>query len=80
MKILELDRRECREEYGGNWARMLEVVRHWAESTPCVIWDNEKIRHAFNGGEGTPKDMRRMMRDNRIYCRFYDLEKETFIY
>ena len=72
MKIIELDKRFCREEYGGNYQRMIE-------EEDGVIFDDERIRNAFSGGHGTGKDLMRFINDNRIFARYYDMENHKYI-
>lgn len=43
-----------------------------------LIWDADRIRHAFNFGNGTEKDLHRYMTDNKRFCAFYDTEKRAF--
>lgn len=42
-----------------------------------TVWTPERIKSAFNFGNGTHKDLDRYMKDNKDYCIFKDLtEKE----
>ena len=34
------------------------------------IWDNKRIKRAFNFGNGTMKDFKRYMKDNNQNCYF----------
>jgi hypothetical protein len=43
-----------------------------------LLWDNDRIRSAFNFGRGTEKDLYRYMNDNKMFCAFYDTEKRCF--
>lgn len=72
MKILELDKKYCREYYNGKYQPMIDAE-------DGVIFDDERIRHAFNFGNGTERDMQRWIKDNRQYARFYDMENHKFI-
>ena len=43
-------------------------------------WTPERVKSAFNFGNGTIKDLQRYIRDNNhIHCLYYDLDKECFI-
>lgn len=72
MRILELDKKYCREYYNGKYQPMIDAE-------DGVIYDDERIRHAFAFGKGTEKDMQRYMNDNRKYARFFDLDRREFI-
>lgn len=72
MKIIELDKRYCRECYGGDFKKMLRAG-------DGLVFDDARIKSAFAFGRGTAEDMRRYMRDNAVYARFYDAEKQCFI-
>ena len=42
-----------------------------------TVWTPERIKAAFNFGNGTQKDLDRYMKDNQDHCIFKDLtEKE----
>lgn len=57
-----------------------EVYKKWAEKYGgidgaikkgfCIIWDAERIKKAFNHGNGTEKDFNRYKKDNSKYCYF----------
>lgn len=36
----------------------------------CIMWNKERIKNAFNFGEGTEADLKRYMKDNKQYCIF----------
>ena len=62
------------------------LVRHYhnnpAEMVKAgdgIVWTADKIRSAFNFGNGTEKDLRRYIENNKCFCAFYDTEKGTFI-
>ena len=56
-----------------------EVYKKWAEKYGCIdgaikkgfciIWDSERIKKAFNNGNGK-KDFNRYKKDNSKYCYF----------
>lgn len=35
-----------------------------------IIWTDQKIKKAFNFGNGSKKDFKRYMSDNKKYCYF----------
>lgn len=72
MKIAEIDIAYCRKEYGGNAKRMIAAG-------DALIFDDDRVKSAFNFGNGTEKDLCRYIADNRKYALFYDLENNCFI-
>lgn len=72
MKICMLDRKDCRKSYNGNFLKMIEADQY-------MEFDDERIRRAFNFGNGTEKDMERFMEDNKCDFRFYDAENSRYI-
>ena len=72
MRIYALDRAYCQNRFSGNFRKMIEAGEY-------VEFDDNRIRRAFNFGNGTEKDMNRFMRDNNKYCRFYDAEKSVYL-
>ena len=44
----------------------------------ALIFDEDRVKSAFNFGNGTEKDLRRYIANNRKYMRFYDLENNCF--
>lgn len=43
------------------------------------VWDNDRIRRAFNFGRGTMSDLIEYAKNNRQYCCIYDTEKHDFL-
>lgn len=42
------------------------IIREWnPDRTDFNIWDDDRIRNAFNFGHGTLDDFKRYMHDNR---------------
>ena len=37
------------------------------------VWDDERVKNAFNNGHGTAGDFERYKRDNRQYCVFVNV-------
>lgn len=72
MKILELSKSYCSKEYDGNFQKMID-------EEDGVIYDDYRIKKAYNRGNGTPKDFKRYMENNRKYCLYYDMENHMFI-
>ena len=72
MKILELDKNFCRKYYNGNYKKMIEKL-------DGLIFDERTTRRAFSFGNGTEKDLMRYIKDNRQYCKYYDLENNAYI-
>ena len=44
-----------------------------------TIWDDKRIKSAFNFGNGTYEDFIRFVKDNRIYCAFYFVNQNFII-
>lgn len=61
--ILEISRDYVRDFYGGNLQECLQ-------ERDGVDWMPERIKAAFNGGNGTQKDLGRYMEDNKKYAYF----------
>ena len=38
------------------------------------VWNDKRIKNAFNGGNGTFKDFKRYMKDNQKYCVFVEVK------
>lgn len=38
-----------------------------------TTWTTERIKGAFNNGNGTEKDLKRYMHDNKKYCVFMEV-------
>lgn len=72
MRILEMSRSCCRSDYAGNFSAMIAAG-------DGIIYDDERIRHAFNFGNGTPTDFRQYVENNRKYSRYYDLDSRAYI-
>ena len=72
MRIAEIGRDYLKKEYGGNRAAALAAG-------DFILFDDDRIRRAFNAGAGTAADMRRWMKDNAAYCIFYDLDARAYI-
>lgn len=72
MKIIELSRKRCDEDYNGNFKKMIEVK-------DGLIFDAEITQRAFNFGNGTEKDLKEYIRNNKIFCKYYDLENQKYI-
>lgn len=73
MMVYELCRKDLREEFKNDAKKMIRGKMY-------ILWDEERVKHAFNFGNGTMKDFKRYMKDNKIYCRYYDAESKSFIY
>lgn len=66
--IIEISRKKAQELKSADKA----IKNLW-----FTVWTSERIRAAFNFGNGTEKDFDRYMKDNKDYCIFRDLtEKE----
>lgn len=64
--IYEIDRSILKKECNGSIKKA--ITDGW-----YMIWDAEKIRHAFNYGHGTIKDFERYKRDNKRFAIWVEL-------
>ncbi len=64
--ILEFDRATLRTEYHGN-------IKAMEQAGDFLDWTPARIKHAFNFGNGTEKDLRRYMKDNKQFCIFKEV-------
>lgn len=61
--ILEIGKTYVRDFYNGN-------LEECIKERDGIDWTQERIRTAFNGGNGTEKDLRRYMDNNKQYAYF----------
>ena len=73
MKIIELSKSYVNKFYDGNFGKAI------AEQDG-IVYDDKKIKLAFNFGNGTFKDFNRYMKANTKVCKFYDLENNCYMY
>lgn len=64
--ILEISKKYLREFYNGD-------LKAAILKKDGILWTNEKIKAAFNNGNGYIKDLKRYMNDNKIYCYFVEV-------
>lgn len=72
MQVIELSKSYCNEFYNGNFNEMIE-------KKDGNIFDDEKIKKAFNFNNGTKKDFKSYMENNKQYCKYYDLVNRQYI-
>ena len=63
--VIEIDKRFLKEDYNNN-------IKKCVVAGDFLEWTPEKIKSAFNFNNGTIKDLKRYMRDNKCYCLFLD--------
>lgn len=68
MVVLEIGKGYLRKEYNNN-------IKQALLNRDYLVWDKDRIKHAFNFGNGTEKDLKRYVKDNRQYCIFIILPK-----
>lgn len=61
MKIFEVNKRYIKE---------LGSIEKAIQEGYCINWDKEKIKAAFNYGDGTIKDFKNYMDNNKKICVF----------
>lgn len=64
--ILEFSRKILREEYNGD-------IKAMQQAEYFSAWTPERIKRAFNFGNGTEADLRRYMENNKRYCIFKEV-------
>ena len=72
MKILELSKNYVKKFYNNNFDKAIEAL-------DGVLYDDKRIKHAFNFGRGSNADLLRYIKDNRPYCKYYDLAAKRYI-
>ena len=65
MLLYEICRRDLAQLHGGDINKAIQAGDY-------IPRDSDFIRAAFNNGRGTVADMNRYMRDNSIFCVWYD--------
>ena len=63
--IIEIDKRLLSEIYNGN-------IKKAVAAGDYKRWTHDSIKNAFNFGNGTEKDLKRYMEDNKKYCVFME--------
>lgn len=66
MKVFEIDKADYK-KCGGNLQKIISEGLY-------IERNSEFVKNAFNFGNGTEKDFARYIKDNRIFCKFYDAE------
>lgn len=61
--MLEISKSYLRQEYAGNLKKCISEM-------DGILWNKERIKGAFNFGNGTEKDFHEYMRNNKQYCIF----------
>ncbi len=64
--ILEIGKNYVQKFYNGNLQKAVE-------EKDGTAWTLERIQGAFNGGNGTEKDLQRYMSDNRRHAYFVEV-------
>ena len=61
--IYEIDKKILKNECNGNIEKA--IIDGW-----FLDWNPERIKNAFSFGNGTEKDLKRYMNDNKGFCVF----------
>lgn len=61
--ILEIGKSYVKKFYDGN-------LQECVQKRDGIDWTQERIKNAFNNGEGTEKDLKRYMENNKKYAYF----------
>ena len=72
MKVLELSKNYIKKFYNNNFDKAIEAL-------DGVLYDDERIKHAFNLGHGSDSDLIERIKWNRPYCKYYDLISKKYI-
>ena len=65
--IIEISRKKAQE---------LKSIEKAIKNQWFTVWTPERIKAAFNFGNGTQKDFELYMKNNKAYCIFKDLTKK----
>lgn len=65
--ICEISKKILNEVYGGDTKETREKA---IKDGYFMEWTKERIKNAFKAGNGTEKDLKRYMNDNKQYCVF----------
>lgn len=76
MKILEIYKQWFRTDYNNDLQR---VLCEYENNNDFIVWTAERVKSAFNFGNGTEKDLKKHIANNKCYCIFYDLEKGVIL-
>lgn len=72
MQVLEISKDYLKKFYNGNISLLIECK-------DGVIYDDKRIKNAFNRGNGTVSDFKRYLNNNKNFCYYYDLENNTIL-
>ncbi len=64
--ILEIGKSYINKYYNGD-------LKKAVKNKEGNLWTDEKIKAAFNNGNGTKKDLKRYVNDNKNYCYFVEV-------
>lgn len=72
IKILELSKNYCKKYYDNDYKKMIKEL-------DGVLFDDERIKKAFNFGNGSFKHLMFYIKNNRDYAKYYDLINKKYI-
>ena len=72
MQVLEINKDYLKKFYDGNISLLIECK-------DGVIYDDKRIKNAFNRGNGTISDFKRYLNNNKRFCYYYNLENNTIL-
>lgn len=64
--ILEMGKSYINKFYDGD-------LQEATKNKDGFLWTDKRIKAAFNNGNGTAKDLKRYMQDNKHYCYFMEV-------
>lgn len=72
MKILELSKSYVERAYNNDYVQAIRNV-------DGVLFDDNKIKKVFRHGFGIKSDLMNYIKNNRQFCKYYDLENNCYI-
>lgn len=72
MLVIELSKNYCYNFYNNDFYAMVEAL-------DGVIFDDVQIKKSFNFGNGSIKDFKEYINNNKSYCKYYDLINKKYL-
>lgn len=72
MLVIELSKSYCNNFYNNDFNAMIKAL-------DGVIFDDVQIKKAFNFGNGSIKDFKAYINNNKSYCKYYDLINKKYL-
>lgn len=72
MLVLELSKNYINIFYNGDFKKAIK-------ENDGVLFNDEVIKNAFSNGNGSLEDFRRYVKNNKCFCKYYDLIHKKFL-